>query len=140
MSVVTYRPGGSGGSGSGNIGQSLNQFTGPTAVTSASFATVVTKTLTDGKWLVGGYVTTDNAPGYAGFDAKLVLKGVDPGFGEKNYLIQQVPAGTAATVTFSSQVVVISPEDLNKTVLIQSKARGATSDTYAYIEAVWLAN
>lgn len=124
----------------GYIGETLEttaaNYTPPDLVNFYSGATL---TLTTGVWLVSASGFVSGASGFTGIEARLNIKGAGIYTDGKTNIKQECPTAQYATATFAPQAVVVASGDANKTVVFETRLRGAISPVDIYMVAVRIA-
>lgn len=122
----------------GYIGEVLDGAATGAAI-STSEADVVTKTLTNGVWLVSGGVYFSGGSGFTGASLFSYAKGVYLNVAGKGFLRSSIPSSQYLSLTITPVVVVIGPSDSDKTFKLRATALAATATADGYIHAVRIA-
>jgi hypothetical protein len=124
----------------GMIGEILEVQSSNASVTTASYAQVVSLTLTAGVWSVSGTNETDGTASCTGISSKFYTKGVAGSVRAKDFIYLAVlPASSSAAATFLPRVVVIASTDSDKTVSLYAQSIGATSKVWGALSAIRIA-
>ena len=120
----------------GYVGEYKHQETSQ-STTTTPWTTVVTLTLTTGRWLVSGAVAADYATGGTAFNSNIGIKTVYGSVKGYDLFRQANPTAWGGAIAFPTRVVNIAAAD-DKTITIRCYMEGNTGDAHGAITAIRL--